>query len=262
MRRKPKSILPIYLLVGCTVLGFLARLWNVLTVFDELGLPKMHQASTAALVAVSLVSMALFIAMGYLAPCRSPKGEAMAYSHRGKTLGVIAAALMIVGAAGEFADQLLAGPTIYDPILALLGVVAGICLMAVAVYRERGKQMPGVELAPICYLLLKLTLNFKTWSADPIILDYCMMLFALIFTTLTFYHSAGFVFDRGKPKRTLFYAMAAVYFCGTTLAEGGFGVTITYLGFMLWFLPVIYNLLIPSRGASTPEAAGNRKEKK
>ena len=78
----------------------------------------------------------------------------------------------------------------------LLGLFSGICLFVTAWMRDHDRATyPPLELVPDVYLVVKLILNFKGWSTDPIILDYCIMLFALIFVVLGFYYSTGFLFD-------------------------------------------------------------------
>ena len=97
---------------------------------------------------------------------------------------------------------------------------------------------------------VKLILNFKGWSTDPIILDYCIMLFALIFVVLGFYYSTGFLFDLGKPRLTLLFTLCACLFSAVAvvdgLLDGSFATILEYLGFIAWLLPVVCAVSVPS----------------
>ena len=180
------------------------------------------------------------------------------YDNAGLVLGFIAAALILVGSGIEFMDSLIAGPDIAAPIMCLLGLAGSLCCMATVYFRHCGKTAyPFTELVPVLYLIVKLVLNFKHWSIDPIIWDYCVILFALISTMLAFHRGAGFVFDLGKPRVTLFFAAVSVYFCACAMMEGivdrTFSTIVTYCGFLLWQLPVIFSLLVPSDPDPVPE---------
>ena len=117
--------------------------------------------------------------------------------------------------------------------------------------RSHGKATyPPLELVPDIYLVVKLILNFKGWSTDPIILDYCIMLFALIFVVLGFYYSTGFLFDLGKPRLTLLFTLCACLFSAVAIVDGildgSFATILEYLGFIAWLLPVVCAVSVPS----------------
>lgn len=226
------------------------RLWNLFVAVDEQGLPIMH-LSTVLLIAAAALFLLLALALSFRSPGRSGNCQVFLYGSGGFLCSLIAAILILLGSCAEFGEALLAGPGISAPIMCLLGLLGGICCCLTAWFRRRpSPRYPAVELAPILYLLIKLILNFKGWSTDPIIMDYCVILFALIFTLLAFYYGAGFVFNLGKPRRTLFCAMGAVFFCAAAIMDGIMDLSpstvITYGGFLLWQLPVIWDLLEPS----------------
>ena len=133
----------------------------------------------------------------------------------------------------------------------LLGLFSGICLFVTAWMRGHGKATyPPLELVPDVYLVVKLILNFKGWSTDPIILDYCIMLFAMIFVVLGFYYSTGFLFDLGKPRLTLLFTLCACLFSAVAVVDGildgSFATILEYLGFIAWLLPVVCAVSVPS----------------
>lgn len=72
----------------------------------------------------------------------------------------------------------------------------------------------------------------------------------------------GFVFDLGKPRRTLFCAMGAVFFCAAAIMDGimdlSLSTIITYGGFLLWQFPVIWDLLEPRDADPVPDMPKSR----
>jgi hypothetical protein len=235
------------LLAVLSLLGGAARLWNLKTAIDSEGLFVAGHPSTYVLVALSLISVLLLGILSIRSPGRS--GEALVLYSR-SPVSSVAAFLLLLGVILEFVEALVSGPGLSAPILCLLGIVSGICLLVVAAGRKRGRCFhPCLELLPVLYLLIKLILNFKSWSTDPIILDYCFLLFALIFSLLGFYHSAGFCFDQGKPRKALFYASAGIYFSLMAavdgILDGSIATFAIYLSLLLWLWPIVSCLLLP-----------------
>ncbi len=263
---KNRFTAPFFLTLAFAVLAASLRLWSLLTAIDSQGLPIMA-LPVYLLVAAAALFLLLALALAHTSPGRSSRFQALQYDTGGFVCGMIAAALILLGVLADFGEALVSGPGFSDPIMCLLGLLGSICCFLAVRSRSRGSRChPAVELLPILYLLIKLILNFKHWSTDPIILDYCFVLFALIFVLLAFYHGAGFVFHQGKPRRTLFYAMAAVFFCAAAIFDGlmdfSLATAVSYGGFLLWQLPVIWSLLLPSdpEPVSNHEAEGRRKK--
>lgn len=239
------------------ICGFGLRLWNLIAGKDETGLPVWEHPSVALLLAASLLFLLVFLVLSVRSPGRSGEKDVLRYNRAGFGLSCAGAALILISVAGEFARSLVSGPGFSAPLLCLLGIAAGFCLLGIAGQRHRGKEpMPPAELVPSLYLVIRLVFDFRDWSTDPMILDYCTRLFALIFMNLAFYHSAGFCFGKGKPRRTLFYSLAAVFFSAVSLADcftGGWPAAMEYLGAALWLLPVTVCLLRPRQAPPEPE---------
>lgn len=254
---KIRSIIPMVVMPLAALGGCILRLWS-LSVSDGHGLPVQHISNTVFAWASAAI-VALLLVLSIASPGRSGKHQVLACGSGGFLLSILAAAMLLIGSGLEFMETLRSGPTISSPIMCLLGLAGALCCMAAAYTRKKGVPAhPAVELMPVVYLVVKLVLNFKKWSIDPIILDYCVILFALIFSLLAFHRGAGFVFDHGKPRSTLFFAMCAMYFCAAAIMDGiadlSFATIITYLGLLLWQLPVIICLLSPAEPDPQPEA--------
>ena len=232
------------------------RLWSLLAAVDEQGLPAMH-LSMYALIAAAAVFLLAAAVFSFRSPGRSGQRSVIRYGPSGFVCALAAACLILLGAVLEFSEELAAGPGFFTAIVCLLGLLGGLCCIVTALARRSdSRRIPGAEMAPVLYLLVKLILDFKGWSTDPIILDYCVRLFAMIFALLAFLRGAGFVLDAGRPRRTLFFAMGAVFFCAAALMDGILTLSLasiaTFLGILLWQLPLIWDLLEPH--APDPEA--------
>lgn len=258
-----RTLVPMLFACASALVGCGLRLWGLYAGVDSQGLPGAH-ISTPVFAVASIAAAAIALLLACRSPGRSTRYSVLSCGRFGFDLSVIAGGMIAVGACLEFSESLLSGPGMSAPVLCLLGVAGGLGGIISANLRRRGqKAYPYGELAVVLYLIFKLIFCFKEWSTDPIIMDYCVMLFALIFTLLAFHRGAGFVFDRGRPRATLFYAMAAVYFCAIAVLEGivrgSVSTAVIYCGFLLWQPPVIFCLSAPSEkepGESDPAAQG------
>jgi hypothetical protein len=243
------------LLAILSLCGGAARLWNLKSAIDSQGLFISGHSSTIVLVSVSIAAVVLLAILSFLSPGRS--GEAVVLYTK-SPVPMIAAVLLLVGVGLEFVEALVSGPSISAPIMCLLGLAAGICLVVVAKGRKMGQVFhPCFDVIPVVYLIIRLILNFKNWSTDPIILDYCFLLFALIFALLGFYHSAGFRFDQGQPRKTLFFSSVGIYFSLMAAVDGILDSSIAtaaiYLSLLLWLWPIVSCLLVPREAPKVEE---------
>lgn len=235
----------IFCLTAALCGGFL-RLWSLLVAVDTQGVPMAHSINYV-MAAVSVIVLVVFGLLARSAPREGSGTEVIACGLGGYYLLMAAAALFTAGSAMELFESLRSGG-IAPAVMCLLGVTSGIFCMIFAYGRGMGKYThPAFALFPVVYLVVKLILNFKVWSVDPVILDYCVILFALIFTLLAFHRTAGFLLNVGKRRITLFFAMAAVFFCTGSMMDGFMdgspATVVTYLGFGLWQIPLIAALL-------------------
>lgn len=261
-----RGIIPLIIAIFAALCGSALRTWSLHAGTDASGLPTNH-VSHMVFIAASLVFVVLFLGLAIRSPGRSGRYLVLQHGSSGFVLSLIAAGLILVGTCLEFTEALLAGPGLSAPIMCLMGLLGSICCIIVAVFRRRGANpWPVTELIPILYLIVKLIFNFKNWSIDPIILDYCVILFALIFVLLAFHRTGGFVFDQGKPRAALFYALCAVYFSAAAMMDGmadlSLSTLVTYCGFLVWQLPVILCLSVPRDPDPVPEKEPKKAKKK
>lgn len=258
--------IPLIFAIFAALCGSALRTWSLHAGTDASGLPFRH-VSHMTFIGVSLVFVALFLVLAAGSPGRSGRYLVLQSGKSGFILSMLAACLILIGSGMEFAEALLAGPGISAPIMCLMGFLGSICCLCAANFRRRGANpWPVTELIPVLYLIIKLIFNFKSWSIDPIILDYCVILFALIFVLLAFHRTAGFVFDQGKPRATMFYSLCAVYFSAAAMMDGmadlSLSTLVTYCGFLVWQLPVVLCLSVPRAPDPVPEPDKDAKKSK
>ena len=232
-------ILALAAIIGCGL-----RFWNLTAGIDTQGLPYSGHISAYLMAGCWVLCSTLFAGISKSRSGLSGDHSVLYCSGSSALFGYLGAGFILVSALLRFVDALTAGPTMSAPIMLLLGLLAGICLMVTAYMRSHSRiTTPPLELLPELYLVIQLILNFKHWSTDPIILDYCVLLFAMIFVVLAFYYGTGFLFDSGKPRLTLFFSLCAIFFSASAVLDGimdhDAATATAYLGFILWLLPAI-----------------------
>lgn len=107
-------------------------------------------------------------------------------------------------------------------IAALSGFVAVFALLIVCICRMMGTKPNFLcHSAVSVFFALQLVSQYRNWSADPQLMDYCFYLAAFICLMFTAYFLAGFDADMGNGRGMIFTSMAATYFCCLALPESG-----------------------------------------
>lgn len=109
--------------------------------------------------------------------------------------------------------NLIAAISGFTAVLALL--VAGICRMI--------PKKPSFLCHSVVsiFFALQLVSQYRSWSADPQLMDYCFYLAAFICLMFTAYFLAGFEADLPNHRGLVFSSMAATFFCCLALPESG-----------------------------------------
>lgn len=242
------------ILILFSLAAALLRYWNLNTAVDELGLFISGHPSTLLLVAFCGAAILALMGMSYKSPGRGTDHTVLTCGPVSAGLSLGAGLIMLLGVGLEAYSST---SDVWSRAVLILGLLAGLSMMILARQRQSGRQVPLWELLPILYLVADLVFRFKSWSTDPMILDYCFQLAALIFSLLGFYGTAGFCFDLGRPRKALFYCACGIFFSVIALADGihglDFGTLCGNLGRILWLIPSVLCLLRP-RQAPSPEA--------
>ena len=104
--------------------------------------------------------------------------------------------------------------------LPILGVLSACCIFAFAFLCMKGKKpSPLLYMAASVYLVVRLIVAFQEWNTDPSVHDYAYQLLATICCMLGSFQVAGFGFDKGKRRMTLFWTLCAVFFCAVSIPD-------------------------------------------
>ena len=143
------------------------------------------------------------------------------------------AGALAIGTAG---GMMISG-SVFQKILAVLGILGGIGTAAAANSRVRGaKPQPFWMIFPTLFYVATLFYNFRHWMVDPAIIDYAFSLFVLICFMIASYQAAAFCFDRGSRRQLQFFALGGVFFGLTAAAGGSIAEMLLYLGGALTML--------------------------
>lgn len=218
--------------------GFFLRLRHLNVGFDAQGLP--NGRGVWPLVILCVLSLTAFLLVSLKKEKRCGYEENFSSDTVSMLLSVLAAGLLLAGNVMTFTqispmakpvNQMLTRAT------AVLGVVSGLSFVGVAAAQHRSqKPSATLYLLPVVYFILQMIFNFKNWSTDPIILDYCFKLFALISVMLAVFHAGGFVFGAGQRRSTVFLCLAGVFFSIISLADGGTSYVLITSGSALWLI--------------------------
>ena len=223
--------------------GLAAEYVNLTAGVDESGIPITGHISVYALSAICIVSVIIYILLSRGLPRRTTRKESISFSFPMMLCGMVSALLLLC----DSLITLLTGSGAISLILGLLGILGSVGLfLASAIFGGYLRRNPAPGLVACTYLVVRLMLNFKEWSTDPIILDYFVLLFALAFSLLGIYRCFGFDFGLGRPRQTLFHSCAAIFFCALALLRGlmtgSVSTILTFLGLLLWFPPLLSSL--------------------
>ena len=245
----------VILTIGAAAAGYFLRLRQLQTAYDASG-RVIAGAGKGFLTWFSLALVVVFLLYAYTL---RPREKYAVLSGRGPVLLVLTAAasvLMILGCV----RMVLELEQRMDLLLAAGGVASALCWLAAGLERFRGRKIPALLLMlPSLFLAVKLICDFRDWSRDPQILDYCFDLLALICAMCATFHLGGFCFDKGRRRTTVFFCMAGVYFGAVALAGGSLRELAFTGGVTLWLLANLLPLLRPvkkRRGRAEEQSAG------
>lgn len=217
MRAKINRKRILCLLIAAGAAGFLLRRWQLLTAFDEEGLVLSGSPSIWVLAVFAVIITVLLAVTSMGLHRRSIYTESFSSGTPEMGLTVCSAAMVL---AGSILAMVWGERT---AILTAFGVAAALSMAVIGMQRYRGVvPSAAIHLIPCAYLILALIVDFRRWSVDPTVLDYCYDLFAAIGAVCAMVNLMGFCFDKGRRRETVFWCLAGCFFAIT--AMGGLGV--------------------------------------
>ena len=107
---------------------------------------------------------------------------------------------------------------------------------------EGGARKPfqsPLLLVPVCCLVVRLVLRYRSLSINPSLQAYYLPLVALTVLCLGFYFASAFAFGAGRDRRFLPAAAWGAALCLGAAADGDLSSTLFYLGGALWLLELL-----------------------
>ena len=188
------------------------------------------------------VSVAAALACLAVSVTRKPCGKFAAMFQPSKIDGAAGVAGSVLLAVGGF--LMLVQSAGFARLIGGVASLAGACLALASLTRARG-NMPkvGLYVAVVLFYVVKLFYDFRHWTVDPAVLDYCFWLFAAICFMLATFHAAQFCFDLGKRRVLTFFALMGIYFGAVSLADLQGGEALLCAGSTLWMLACAWQAL-------------------
>lgn len=188
------------------------------------------------------VSVAAALACLAVSVTRKPCGKFAAMFQPSKIDGAAGVAGSVLLAVGGF--LMLVQSAGFARLIGGVAILAGACLALASLTRARG-NMPkvGLYVAVVLFYVVKLFYDFRHWTVDPAVLDYCFWLFAAICFMLATFHAAQFCFDLGKRRVLTFFALMGIYFGAVSLADLQGGEALLCAGSALWMLACAWQAL-------------------
>ena len=107
----------------------------------------------------------------------------------------------------------------------ILSIAAALGFLVASACCLQKRKIPFLCHSAVCiFFALQMINQYRSWSADPQLMDYCFHLIAFLFLMLTGYFLAAQDVQMGKASALTFCAAAAAYFCFLALPESGDGI--------------------------------------
>ena len=196
------------------------------TILDpDSGLALRMAPISVCLAAVSVLSMVIVFALTFLVKGRQvePLYYAAFYARTPAVFFISAAtcALMLFGAflclqngIGTRSSEMLVR------MLAVFAALSGIswCIMQLMAYKKKsGAETMLCSFVMVLFLCLWLIAYYQEKAAETAMVSYVYDFLALCAAAVASYYAAGYAFGRSRPRATLFFSMAAAFFCLTAM---------------------------------------------
>lgn len=209
-----------------TVGGFFLRRLTLANGFDAQGLP-IADSSWTLLIVCCIAAFALACAVSLSLAPRAAFTENFRFSAPLMLVGIVAAMLF---AAGNL-FLLRQSQNMVQKISAVFGIVGALGWVGVlAALKKSAKPNPWLQIPAVLGCIPLFILRFRAWGLDPILGDYCFLLLACAAQLLGLFYLAGFAFDQGKRKMTVFLSAMAIFFAAVALPDADMPMRLCLIG--------------------------------
>lgn len=227
-----------WLVLGAGILGAVLRAWLYAAGTDGRGLlVGTHPAHWLLWLLCAGTAVLLLLGTADL-----KQAGKFSFNFPASTTGAIGAAVAAAGLLVTSLIRLLGagdGLTRLDGFLGLLGAAA---LGFLSFCRQKGRHPSVLFHGILClYWMLHLVFQYRQWSADPQIQDYCFSLLATVCLMLACYYSAAFAANAGRRRSHTLFHLAAVFCCLVNLPHCD--TPLFYLAMAAWMFSDLCNLV-------------------
>lgn len=217
-------------LIGAAAAAVVRR-WQLSSAFDSDGLMISGSPSTWVLGILCALLTVLALILSHRLAKHSGYEESFSSETPEMVVSLIAAALLLAGCG----LSLVTSPSGINVLVQFLGIASALCIAVTARQRYQGVvPKAALHLLPCLYLVVRLIVDFKQWSVDPAVLDYCYTLFASISAMCAVFHLGGFCFAQGRRRTSVFWCLLCIVFSAVSLADGGLSHCLLTGGIGLW----------------------------
>lgn len=242
MKLSVKPQLLKYLVLGAGGLGLILRILLYTTGTDAKGLlVSGHWAH------VLLWLLTAIVAVGTFLLTRSIQGPERYQDCYPASVPAAAGALILgVMLLITTVSELSAVDSSLQILLTVLGFGSALSLGVVAYCRLCGAKPLFLFHAALCvYFALRMVCQYRSWSSDPQLMDYCFYLCAYVGLMLTAYQQAAFDADMGNHRALWLLSLLTVYLCCLSLK--GTRDTMLLLCAGVWAFTNLTNLTVKTR---------------
>lgn len=227
MKKRIWFLLPF---AALTVAAFFLRRLTLVNGFDFQGLP-IADGSWTFLILCCIAACALACAVSLRLSPRAKFAENFRFSPMLMFVGIIGGMLFVAGSLFVWKQA----ENTAQKLGAVLGIVGALGWVGVLAALKKGATPnPWLQLPAILSCIPLFILRFRAWGLDPILGDYCFRLLACAAQLLALFYLAGFAFDRGKRKMTVFLSMMAIFFAAAALPDADAAMRLGLIGSALY----------------------------
>ena len=232
---KPYNLPIMVLATG--ILGLLLRLWLHSSADSSTGLLAANHPASFLLWALTLAVVAAIVWVSRDLKC-APRYKFNFPPFLPGAVGCLLGAVSIgISAVSEWIQY----PDTLTVVASLLGILSTAALLFLADARRKGSRPSLLYYGVIClYFMFRLVSQYRHWSADPQLMNYCFPLLASVCLMLSAYHNAAFLAKQGNRRMHTIFHLCAVYFCFLSLL--GSDNFLFYLGTGIWMVTNLCNL--------------------
>lgn len=223
----------------CAVAGLLLRVALEIWGIDDKGLYMTWHP-----LYIGLFALSALLVLWLLLSCRKLSGQPVFSSSRITFAGAIVAATGILvtdvfelienlNTAFTFQSTATLVTLIASALCFVLGILASVALIFGGVLQRKGKRVHFLFYAVLTvYFLIHPLTQYRMWSSDPQLINYCFQLLASVCLLLTSYHRTALAAGKQGAKRYVFFSRLAIFFCSVSVV----GEHLFYLAMLLWLL--------------------------